>query len=401
MGKRTGGKARAPTKLITDLPTPIDPSFAEKLELKIVEHTTSSWEYGFGKLEQFVAREGHAGVPTSYTDPEDGFRLGTWVIIQRLRKGKGKRSSDQIARLESLPGWDWNADDAAWESGFDHLKKFVEIHGHVRVPKTYSDPEDGYKTGTWIDRQRHKGKRSPEQITRLESLPGWKWALRPRRLNENAAWEVGFDHLRKFVEIHGHARVPQDYSDPEDGYTTGTWVSTRRLHKGKGKLSPEQITQLESVPGWVWNRMDDRWESGFDHLKKFVEIHGHASVPRTYSDPEDGYKTGIWVNNQRREKLSPERIAMLESILGWTWDASGDRWGSGLDHLKRYKKINGDANVPAAYIDPEDGYTTGRWASHQRGAKKNGKLSPEQIAQLQSVPGWTWKAKPGRPRKAA
>jgi hypothetical protein len=57
-------------------------------------------------LTRFVAREGHARVPTRYT--EDGYRLGAWMDQQRANKRAGRLSDERAARLEALVGWDWD-----------------------------------------------------------------------------------------------------------------------------------------------------------------------------------------------------------------------------------------------------------------------------------------------------
>ena len=65
----------------------------------------AAWEKGFEHLELFVAREGHANMPTGHV--EDGYRLGTWCGNQRQSYRQGRMSEERIARLEALPGWTW------------------------------------------------------------------------------------------------------------------------------------------------------------------------------------------------------------------------------------------------------------------------------------------------------
>ena len=66
----------------------------------------ASWEKGFTQLEQFVATEGHARVPSSYVN-SDGHRLGPWVMNQRTRRAQ--LSPRRRTRLEALDGWMWKA----------------------------------------------------------------------------------------------------------------------------------------------------------------------------------------------------------------------------------------------------------------------------------------------------
>jgi len=197
----------------------------------------SAWEERFAALEKYVGREGHARVPKSYL--EDGFRLGQWVGIQR--RSKERSSPKRISRLEGLPGWVWDTNEAGWEEGFATLEKYVRREGHAHVPSSYR--EDGYRLGQWVVscRGRKEGL-SSEQIFRLESLPGWTWNTK------ETAWEEGFAALEKYVGREGHARVPSSYR--EDAYRLGQWVSVQRSRK-EG-LSPERISKLDSLSGWVW-----------------------------------------------------------------------------------------------------------------------------------------------------
>jgi len=71
----------------------------------------ASWEDGFTRLTQFVEREGHARVPQGHV--ENGFKLGTWVSTNREALRKGKLAPDRQRRLRTLPGWVWDAREAA------------------------------------------------------------------------------------------------------------------------------------------------------------------------------------------------------------------------------------------------------------------------------------------------
>jgi hypothetical protein len=78
------------------------------------------------------------------------------------------------------------------------------------------------------------------------------------------------------------------------------------------------------VPGWTWNPVADQWEEGFSHLLQYVERHGDARVPQSYS--VDGYQLGEWVARQRRMYakglLDADRERRLQALPGWTWKAS-------------------------------------------------------------------------------
>jgi hypothetical protein len=83
-------------------------------------------------------------------------------------------------RLQGLPGWVWNVNDAEWEHGYSVLQQFVARVGHARVP--YKHLEGDYPLGRWVVKQRHKrDEQTPERARRLEALDGWVWATRSAR----------------------------------------------------------------------------------------------------------------------------------------------------------------------------------------------------------------------------
>ena len=55
--------------------------------------------------ERFVKREGHARVAKTWC--EGDYRLGAWVVQQRILFVSGKLDPKRRAGLEALPGWVW------------------------------------------------------------------------------------------------------------------------------------------------------------------------------------------------------------------------------------------------------------------------------------------------------
>ena len=69
----------------------------------------AKWQDGFDYLKRFVKREEHARVPARHL--EDGFKLGSWISIQRTSYKKKNKSltPTRIQALKSVKGWVWDA----------------------------------------------------------------------------------------------------------------------------------------------------------------------------------------------------------------------------------------------------------------------------------------------------
>lgn len=265
------------------------------------------WEKGFEHLKAFTEKEGHSRAPSLFVTT-DGYRLGIWT--QKQRGDRNNLAKEQKDRLEALPGWSWDLLNFAWEEGFNHLKVFADRTGHSKVPAIF-ETENGFRLGQWVSVQRKtKHKMTPERQEQLNSLTGWAW----NAIDQN--WETGFEHLCEYAVREGHAKVPQTYEN-DQGFPLGQWVSVQRRKKSRNVIPAEQVERLETLPGWVWDRVAVKWDVGYHHLKEFIARENHCKVPATFRT-ENGYCLGTWVFNQRKladkGKFSPERIALLNEI---------------------------------------------------------------------------------------
>lgn len=332
------------------------------------------WEQGYAVLVTFAEREGHARVPKECT--ADGFRLGGWVASQRT--SRQTLTHEQVARLEALPRWSWNALEDSWEDHFATVQAFAQREGHTRVPVDYI--EEGLKLGQWVRlRRREHGKLNSERRARLEALPGWFWGR-----SADYKWEQAFVVLEQFAAREGHARVP--YTHIEEGFKLGGWVVTQRTTRTT--LPPERVARLQTLPGWSWTVADDTWDERYALLLAYSAREGHTRVPQSHV--EGGVRLGKWVSVQRqkRNSLDFDRRTRLEAVPGWSWKPDEDQWERLFLLLRDYTARHGTSRVPYSYT--ENGDKLGTWVSTQRAYFRKGNLDPARVRRLERLPGWMW-----------
>ncbi len=273
----------------------------------------ANYRAGVDHLRAFTAAEGHAKVPDSHVT-DDGFMLGGWVRSRRGECNAGTLTPARVAELDAL-GMVWNARDANYRAGVDHLRVYIAREGHAKVPATHVT-DDGFTLGNWVisrRRERNAGTLTPARVAELDAL-GMVWDAR------DANYRAGVDHLRVYVAREGHANVPATHVT-DDGFTLGVWVGTRRNDRKIGRLTPVRVAELDAL-GMVWDARDANYRAGVAHLRAYAAAEGHAKVPATYV-ADDGFTLGVWVGTRRRERkagtLTAVRIAELDA-LGMVWE---------------------------------------------------------------------------------
>jgi superfamily II DNA or RNA helicase len=383
LGKEKGVTVARPEKIKLDLPATVGEEFARAFDVRLVLQTTASWEFWFGLLERFVEREGHGRPSDSCI--ESGFQLGKWVRQQRSYYSRGELDPEQSRRLEDLPGWSWQVLDDQWEEGFAQLSQFAEREGHTRVRRFRPRTPHRLDLANWVRVQRYAygtGRLDPERERRLSELPGWSWDVFESR------WLDAYACLKRYAQRYGHARPPQRHS--EGGFRLGHWVGVQRAQQMKGQLDPKRRHRLDKLPGWSWQVLDDQWEQGYAHLKRYAQREGHARVPKDHE--EDGFRLGSWVGHQRQAhkkgKLDPDHQRRMEELPGWTWDAEVAWWEERYARLRRFVEREGHARPPSCHV--EDGFRLGAWVSSLRIAYRRDKVTPEHRQRLEQLPGWAW-----------
>ena len=141
------------------------------------------WQEAYAAAKRYFAQHGNLNVPYDYVTPE-GFRLGQWVVRQRMTyKGRfsdkdkvnRKTLSPERKRLLDAIGMDWREKDS-WERNFEALLAYHKEHGTLIVPASYKTA-DGCWLNRWFCTQRQRLRDAPEKLTpdqrqKLEQLLG-------------------------------------------------------------------------------------------------------------------------------------------------------------------------------------------------------------------------------------
>jgi superfamily II DNA or RNA helicase len=147
----------------------------ESIYVEIIGRLGKSWDEWYGKLQVYVEENGSANVQIKRLIYKDyNSDLYSWIANQR--RNKNLLSSNQFELLNRLVGWSWSPSDSKWDVGFNHLSEYVNLKGDSLVPASYTDPENEFKLGSWVARQRRlKHQLDSDKFIKLAALPGWSW----------------------------------------------------------------------------------------------------------------------------------------------------------------------------------------------------------------------------------
>ena len=136
--------------------------------------------------------------------------------------------------------------------------------------------------------------------------------------------------------------------------------------------------------------LDEMWETR--RQQWIVEYEKKGKNPSDQSKDADEKRAGNWQSNMRqnykKQKLTAERILLLNSTEGWGWD--GDNFEANLEQwIVEFSKKR--KNPSKTSNDPDE-KRAGKWQSHMRQNYKKQKLTAERIAKLEATEGWEWEA---------
>jgi superfamily II DNA or RNA helicase len=128
-----------------------------------------------------------------------------------------------------------------------------------------------------------------------------------------------------------------------------------------------------------------KWHEQYGALLEYVEEHG-AMYPK-------GHPNARFIDIQRttykQRKMPEERILLLESLPGWSWNTKDAKWHEACAFVEKQVNIAGEIyNLPDC--DLPDGRKMLSWIANQITEFTKGGMPVERIQRLESIKGWKW-----------
>ncbi|MDX3854868.1 DEAD/DEAH box helicase [Streptomyces sp. AK02-01A] len=394
-----GGSHRTSGGTLTELPKwlqfrgiPVPDRFAEAITVQAVRSSTTSWEEYLGAAAAYADEHGNLLVRTDFVT-ESGLTLGHWIRRARQLHNDGYLSPARHAQLEEI-GMVWDVLDETFARRLEAAAKYRAEHGDLRVPRSYVTPEiDPFHLGMWINGlRRRRGQLPSRQREALDEL-GMVWSV----FAED--WKQGIEAARAYQRRNGHLRVPRDHveeaTDRSEGFPLGLWLAGKR--EGHKTIPPGRIIELDEL-GMIWKAREDKWRRNFEAVQEYHARHGNLDIPARHIEQISAGEVdlGQWLYRQHAEMeagtLSAERTAALES-LGMKPGRTRERaWQRALSFAHLYHEKFDNLNMPALQtITDADGveFKLGMWISKARDRRIRGKLTVDQISELDKL-GMIW-----------
>lgn len=254
----------------------------------------SDWNDRFDELLKFKENHNHIDVPRSWPTG-----LGTWIGNQKSFLKNGKLTRDRVDKLSEI-GVVIETLETRWLGKYEELKEYQAKFGNLDIPHEWPTG-----LGQWLANQKSfekSGKMSNERKLLLQKL-----GIPMGRQSEKIDWEDRYAELVQYKTAYGDTDVPVDWPTG-----LGKWTNKQR----SAQLSENRRRMLSELE-FIWDRLSEKWESRFEELLLYREIHGDANVPKEWPGG-----LGAWVNTQRQsrknDKLTEDRILRLDSI-GFVW----------------------------------------------------------------------------------
>jgi len=286
---------------------PVPAGFAKAITLKMVKHTTISWEEFFGKATIFFQKTGHLRPPRSHP-------IYAWVHAQAYLARKGRLSGERFARLLEI-GFEPDILGSRRDAWTEGMRSYQATHiGELPPPGLmWGDPPmELYQHLQVKRRQQRAGRLSEEEKKALDDLLGADWELNNKERRLAAERRSPEDPAKITISALAEqiaARRKKMTSQREAAADLGIGTNTLNLLEG-GKPNTSLATFL-AVAHYVGTRLELVEADQADRVCSQMD-------PSASHDRENGYGIEILISalTRRRKKMELSLEMVAEGLDG-------------------------------------------------------------------------------------
>lgn len=264
--------------------------------------------------------EEHGIAPRCTSSDPNEKNIARWASYQRTKYRNNTLPRPQIDALEALPSWSWDPLHDRFHARYTELRRFLDEH-NGRYPSFCSEDPAEKMLSSWVSTRKleyNRQKLSVERIRLLERLPKWMWE---GKQHSEMKFDENFALMQHWAAEHGSARPGPKSKDPLERKLS-TWVQHCRIKYRNGKMSPEHVERLESLPRWSWTPYEDNFAEMIEGLRKWHLEHPEKRPYMHAKYDAHQRKIGQFLTNRSQEYkkgiLSPEKKQRLEeTVFQW------------------------------------------------------------------------------------
>ncbi|MCM3886703.1 Helicase associated domain protein [Frankia sp. R82] len=271
-----------------------------------------AWARMHAALVEFEAASGHCRVPAGIR--VEGVELARWVHKQRTLHRRSRLNEHRVQALLKTPSWSFGLvhDETFWD-GYQRYLAWTPIRAEGQpVPEGTWDTRTATVWASNLRTRRKdlqaKGADLPaDRLDAMAQVPGWSWDPFDDEFGAKVAT------LRTYVEETGNTLADIKQRDIWRSAKIGTWVNSWRTRRDQ--LTPSRQAELETLPGWKWNKHEDQWGSTFAELRIFYAE--YRVKPSLNAASEGERRLARWKRNNknRLQRQNTDHANRLRALL--------------------------------------------------------------------------------------
>ena len=312
------------------------------------------------------------------------------LVTADLKKPTAKAVKEKFSQEIKFTEWVKSVEGKVWEIVDTFMNTYKRakawIDENKKIPAQSSKDLTEKQLANWCTLQRlykRTNKLDTYKIKQLEKFDEWYW-------NKN-------DVDEKILEIKewmsDNNKIPSGSSKNLIERQLGKWCNVQRANFRNNKLSSADITKLQKLNGWFWDK-SEFLDKRIDEFKKWVLK--NKTTPCDHSKNPVEKSLSKWASKRRQQKkknkLSDTEIEQLEKLEMWFWGEDTVKIVKRFDEtyidIKKWITLN--KKIPSSTSKDIIEKKLGSWCCDQRHHYRTNKLSDDRIKKLNELPYWFW-----------